>query len=148
MLEQLHTQQLVTRVDGDGAGDMVNAVATGEPDGRLAILLWNGTVDVSKAGGDRLLDRHIELTFADLPAAGYRLRHRRLDEQHSDLNATAARVLDGSEWPDEAGWRALREGDRLVDLEPPAGVQPVDRTLRLTFEMPMPSLSLIELVPE
>ena len=148
MLEQLHTQQLVTRVHGDGAGDMVNAVATREPDGRLAILLWNGTVDVSKAGGDRLLDRHLDLTFTELPAATYRVRHRRLDEQHSNLNATAARVLDGSEWPDEAGWRELRDEDRLVDLEPPAGVQPVDRTLRLAFEIPMPSLSLIELVPE
>jgi xylan 1,4-beta-xylosidase len=131
---------------------MVNAVATSDPDGRLAILLWNGTVDVAKAGGDRLLDRlldrHVDLTFVDLPATRYRVRHRRLDEQHSNLIPTATAILAGHEWPDEAGWHALREADRLVDLEPLAHVRAAARTLHLMFEMPMPSLSLIELEPE
>lgn len=148
MLEQLRSLRLLTRVEGDGAGDMVNAVATSDPDGRLAILLWNGTVDVAKAGGDRLLDRHIDLTFVDLPATRYRVRHRRLDEQHSNLIPTATVILAGHEWPDETGWHALREADRLVDLEPLAHVRAAARTLHLMFEMPMPSLSLIELEPE
>jgi hypothetical protein len=45
--------------EGDGAGDMVQAVATRSPDGHIAIVAWNGTVDVTKAAGDRLLDRSI-----------------------------------------------------------------------------------------
>jgi xylan 1,4-beta-xylosidase len=148
MLGQLRSLRLLTRVEGDGAGDMVNAVATSDPDGCLAVLVWNGTVDVAKAGGDRLLDRYIDLTFADLPATRYRVRHRRLDEQHSNLIPEATAILAGRDWPDEAGWHVLREADRLVDLEPLAHVRPVASALHLTFEMPMPSLSLIELEPE
>ena len=149
MLEQLHPERLAVRVDGDGAGDMVNVIATRDVDGRLAILVWNGTVDVAKFGGDPLLDRHVDISVVDLPAAGYRIRHRRLDEQHSNVNHTWAQPSSGARaWPDEAGWRSLREADRLVDLEPPKHTHPADRTLRVAFELPMPGLSLIELTPE
>ncbi len=58
-------------VDGDGAGDMVNAVASIDADATLAIVVWNGTVDVTKSGGDPRLDRDVELIVTDL--AGPRL---------------------------------------------------------------------------
>jgi xylan 1,4-beta-xylosidase len=147
MLEQLHPRRLATEVEGDGAGDMVNAVATRDEAGNVVIVVWNGTVDVSKAGGDPLLDRHIELVLSDAPADRYGVRHRRLDELHSNLNASWARLSDGRAWPDAAGWDALHDADRLEDLEPPRSVDAEHGELRLQFELPMPAVSLIELQP-
>jgi xylan 1,4-beta-xylosidase len=147
MLEQLGDHRLETHVDGDGAGDMVNAVASAGTDGAVVIVLWNGTVDVTKSGGDERLDRDVELTVTDLPAGAYRLRHRRLDEEHSNLNATWERIAAGRPWPDETGWQALIAEDRLADLVPPSDVQPVDGTVRVGFALPMPAVSLIELLP-
>ena len=150
MLEQLRPMRLAAVVEGDGAGDMVNAVATRDHDGGLALVVWNGTVDVTKAGGaplGPLLDRHIHVTVSDLPAPNYHVRHRRLDEQHSNLNLSWARISAGRAWPDETGWSTLREEDHLVDLEPAAPVRLENRRLDLTFELPMPGISLIELEP-
>jgi xylan 1,4-beta-xylosidase len=148
MLEQLLPQRIVVGVTGDGAGDMVDAVATRDGGGRMSIVVWSATADVTKAAGDRLLDRHIELVVEGVPAGGYRIRHRRLDETHSNLNAIWGRIADGRAWPDDSEWRTLHELDRLEDLEPVHTLHPHDGTLTLEFELPMPAVSLIELVPE
>ena len=126
---------------------MVDAVATRDPDGRVALVLWNGTVDVSKSGGDRLLDRRVDLAIDGLPADRYRLRHRRLDERHSNINRAWDELRDGAPWPDADGWAALHEADRLDDLEPPRDVSPDGGAVHLTVELPMPAVSLIELHP-
>ena len=148
MLEQLGEQRLEALVDGDGAGDMVNAVATADLDGTVTIVLWNGTVDVSKAAGNfPLLDRHVALMLTDLPSSGYRLRHRRVDERHSNLNATWDRIAAGRSWPDEPAWRTLAAEDELADLEPPTDVVAGAGTLILRFDVPMPAVSLIQLTP-
>jgi xylan 1,4-beta-xylosidase len=147
MLEQLGDQRLDVVVDGDGAGDMVNAVASIDSDATLAIVVWNGTVDVTKSGGDQRLDRDVEVTVTDLAAAAYRVRHRRVDEDHSNLNATWSRVSAGRPWPDDAGWRTLIAEDHLADVVPPRDVEPVNGSIHLQFALPMPAVSLIELVP-
>ena len=147
MLEQLRADRLAVRVTGDGAGDMVNAVATRDDDGTVAIVVWNGTVDVTKSGGDELLDRRIDLTLANLAAGGYRIRHRRLDERHSNLNARWERIAAGRAWPDDDEWATLHDADQLEDLEPPRDVPADDGTVRLSFDLPMPAVSLVELVP-
>ena len=147
MLEQLHPQRLTAAMQGDGAGDMVNAVATCDVDGRVAIVLWNCTVDVSKVGGDPLLDRRVELTVDGLDAPGYRLRHRRLDEDHSNLNAAWAARSGGRAWPEDGDWDALRERDQLELIEPERVVHPDGGAVRLHVELPMPAVSLLELEP-
>jgi xylan 1,4-beta-xylosidase len=147
MLEQLGSQRLATSVDGDGAGDMVNAIASFDDRGRVAIVAWNGTVDVSKSGGDPLLDRAVSLTVNGLTAREYHLRHRRLDEQHSNVNAAWDRIAAGRPWPDERDWQTLRAGSQLSDLDAPRDVEVVDGAVRLEFELPMPAVSLIELDP-
>ncbi len=147
MLEQLGDQRLHVTVDGDGAGDMVNAVASINADGTVAIVVWNGTVDVTKSAGDDRLDRDVELVITELPASVYRFRHRRLDEQHSNLNATWEGIAAGQPWPDDAGWQALFTADSLADIAPPSDVQPADGNVRIQFALPMPAVSLIELSP-
>jgi xylan 1,4-beta-xylosidase len=147
MLEQLGAERLSVSIDGDGAGDMVDALATSDPDGRLAVLAWNVTVDVSKADGDPRLDLRVEVALTGLTAARYRLRHRRLDERHSNLVTAWHAIADGRDWPDEEGWRSLRESDRLEDLEPERELEARDGSVTLAFDLPMPAISFLELTP-
>jgi xylan 1,4-beta-xylosidase len=146
ILELLGERELQTAIHGDGAGGLVEAWATRDTDGRIAIALWNGTIDQSKAAGDPLLDRQAAVRIGGLPAAtAWRVRHRRVDATHSNIVAAA----DDSDWPDEDGWRRLRAADRLDDLEADRTVRVgADGELALEFDLPMPSVSLLELLPE
>ena len=146
ILELLGEREVQAGLTGDGAGGLVEAWASKDPDGRIAIALWNGTIDQSKADGDPLLDRTIAMTVAGLGGApAWRVRHSRIDPAHSNI---AAR-WDGGAWPDEVGWRRLRAGDHLDELEPERRVEiGADGTVEFEFELPMPSVSLVELLPE
>ena len=148
MMEQLLPGRLATSVTGDGAGDMVQAIGSRDDDGRIAILAWNGTVDVTKAAGDARLARSASLAVHGLGAPGYRLRHRRLDETHSNLVASWAEIGGGADWPDDAQWERLAGANRLEELEAERGVDASSGSIELSFELPMPSISLIELTPE
>ena len=148
ILEQLLAERLATAVEGDGAGDMVQAIGSRAEDGRIAIVAWNGTVDVTKAGGARQLDRSVTLRVSGLSADRYRLRHRRLDGLRSNLVARWAEVGGGdADWPNDEQWAALHDLDRLEDLEPERRVTPRGGDIELAFDLPMPSISLLELEP-
>jgi xylan 1,4-beta-xylosidase len=146
MLERLGDEELATETGGDGAGSLVEAWATRSSDGRVAIALWNGTLDQSKATGDPALDRSVNLVVDGLAAGTYDLRHHRVDGDHSNIIRTWER-LGGPDWPDDAGWARLREADRLETLERPRHVRAADGHVALAFDLPMPAMSLIELVP-
>jgi xylan 1,4-beta-xylosidase len=147
MLEQLHDGRVPVSVEGDGAGDMVQALGSRSDDGRIAVVAWNGTVDVSKAAGDARLDRSVQLRLDGLANVPYRLRHRRLDERHSNIVRTWMQIGGGAEWPTAEQWTELEERDALEDLDPQREVTATDGALELSFELPMPSISLIELSP-
>ncbi|MBA2265389.1 MAG: xylan 1,4-beta-xylosidase [Chloroflexi bacterium] len=147
MLEQLLPERVAVAVTGDGAGDMVQAIGSRADDGRVTVLVWNGTVDVSKARGDPLLDRETSLTISGLTAAHYRLHHRRLDEVHSNLARAWADIGGTADWPDEDQWQELAARNHLEDLEEEQPVEITDGSLELAFDLPMPSVSLLELEP-
>ena len=144
ILERLGEQELRTSIDGDGAGGLVEAWATRDPDGRVAIALWNGTIDQSKAEGDSLLDRSIRLAIRGLAPGPACVRHRRVDTNHSNISAH----WDGGDWPDATAWTRLRSADHLDELEPERRITVGhEGHLQLDFELPMPSVSLIEVLP-
>ncbi len=148
MLEQLLPERVAVTVTGDGAGDMVQAIASRADDDRITIVAWNGTVDVTKADGDTLLDRSVALRVTDLPEGRYRLRHRRLDHAHSNLVAAWADIGGGTaDWPDAGQWQELAARDRLEELERERTIDVTDGSVELSFELPMPSVSLVELDP-
>ena len=131
-------------LSGDGGGGLVDAWATRDRNGRLAIAIWNGTIDQSKANGDKLLDRNVRLEVAGLEPGPVHIRHRRIDAEHSNI----ARHWTGGDWPDEAGWTRLHALDRLDELEP-SRTRDVSATGRLDveFDLPMPAVSLLEILP-
>jgi len=148
MLERLGDQTVAVELRGDGAGSLVDAWATREPSGRTAILLWNGTIDQSKVDGDALLDRVVELTIEGLPAgSSHTLIHWRVDEAHSNI-VRIWQERGGGDWPDAAAWEALHAADRLEELEPARTVRAERGRVQLAFPLPMPSVSLIELMPD
>jgi len=146
MLERLADEVIPSRVDGDGAGGLVDAWATRDAAGRVAIIVWNGTLDQSKAAGAAALDRDVSVTVSGLRSGEYELRHHRLDARHSNILAVWE-GLGAPDWPDEAGWAHLRTADRLDLLEPPRSVRPDDGRVEVGFGLPMPSVSLVELIP-
>lgn len=148
MMEQLLPRRVAATVIGDGAGDMVQAIGSRDDDGRIAVLAWNGTVDVTKAGGEPLLDRSATLRLDGLDRDRYRLRHRRLDETRSNLVASWAEIGAGADWPDESQWQRLAARNHLEELEPERVVEAASGSIELAFDLPMPSVSLIELTPE
>ncbi|MEV4809074.1 GH39 family glycosyl hydrolase [Micromonospora avicenniae] len=150
MLEQLGEVELPARLTGDGADTLVRVWPSMDPEtGRVAAVAWNGTLDQSvldRPEQRRRLDRTVRMALGGLDRGAYELRHRRLDDQTSNLAATARRLgVDG--WPTEEQWIALRTTDTLAEAEPPVTVTPDDGRLTLTLTLPMPSLSLLELTP-
>ncbi|MEP6679947.1 MAG: xylan 1,4-beta-xylosidase [Chloroflexota bacterium] len=147
MLEQLADQQLDTSIEGDGAGDMLDAVATRDDTGRVGLLAWNIAIDSSQADGNPLLDRRLTVEVHGLEARAYRLRHRRVDRQHSNLAGTW-QAMGGREWPTDEQWLALREANQLEELEPGRRFEVTDGAVTLEIDLPMPAISLLELLPE
>jgi xylan 1,4-beta-xylosidase len=152
MLERLGSAELPATLAGDGGGSLVEGWGGRDPDGRIALALWNGTLDQSKIDRAPMLDRRVTVRFDGLEERGYELRHWRVDATHSNVAARWA-ALSGqpsggtADWPDEAGWEALREADTLEELEPARPVTAAEGTLEVTFDLPNPAVSLIELVP-
>jgi xylan 1,4-beta-xylosidase len=89
----------------------------------------------------------VSLRVEGLAGTAYRLRHYRVDLERSNIAAVWAAMSGGADWPDEAQWAALREADRLEELAPPRQVMAAGGAVELAFDLPMPSLSLVELHP-
>jgi xylan 1,4-beta-xylosidase len=146
MLERLGQDELASELDGDGAGSLVEAWASGDADGRVAIAVWNGTLDQSKGASVRALGRAITLEVEGLRSRAFELRHYRVDARHSNIVRTWKR-LGRPDWPDDAGWVHLRSADHLETLGRPRRVRADRGRLELEFNLPMPGISLVELVP-
>ncbi|MGH8825568.1 MAG: GH39 family glycosyl hydrolase [Jiangellaceae bacterium] len=147
LLERLGVSRLEVTAAGDGGGSLVEALAAGRDDGTVAVLVWNGTLDQTKAGGDSALERTVRISVSGLADGSYRLSHHRVDAERSNVSGAWARIGGGAAWPDERQWAELRAADRLEDLHPPETVQPVDGSVVVEFDLPMPGISFLELTP-
>lgn len=148
LAERLGEHEVAVTLDGDGAGGMVEAWAARAEDGRVGVLVWNGTLDQSKAGGSEMLGRRVELQVCGLVGAAFELRHYRVDSSHSNIAAAWQRLSSGADWPTSEQWGALRSADRLDEYEPARHLSPSDGTVALSFDLPMPGVTLVELVPD
>jgi xylan 1,4-beta-xylosidase len=114
------------------------------------VLVWNMTLDQTKASGDPVLSREVEVEVGGLTAgATYRLTHHRVDADHSNIASLWGRLRrDGQDWPDDDQWSALRAADRLDELEPARDVvASTAGVVQVAFELPMPGASFVELTP-
>jgi xylan 1,4-beta-xylosidase len=144
LAQRLGDVELPVALDGDGAGGLVEAWAARTGDGRVGVLVWNGTLDHGRVGGDPVLHRQVEVRVAGLPESAYTVRHWRIDAEHSNLAGRWLALGGGADWPDEKQWRALAEHDAVEELAPPARVEPAGGAVELGLELPMPAVSYLE----
>lgn len=147
MLERLGSRRLAAALTGDGGGSLVEALAATSGT-ETSVLLWNLTLDQTKATGSEALARSVEVQVSGLATGQtYTLRHERVDQHHSNVAAAWGRLRrEGQEWPDEEQWAQLRAGDRLEHAEPERQVTAdADGVVTVEVELPMPSMSLLTL---
>lgn len=150
MLERLGSHRLAVSSSGDGGDSLVETVAASTDDGEVSVLLWNLTLDQSKAAGSPALGRDVEVEVGGLVAGSpYTLRHDRVDEDHSNVASAWARLREpGQAWPTDAQWETLRSADRLARLEPDRVVTADESgVVKVDVVLPMPSMSQLTLVP-
>jgi xylan 1,4-beta-xylosidase len=148
LLAGMGAHELGVEVEGDGAGGLVEAIATREAGGRIGVLVWNTTLDQSRIHGGRHLDREVRLRI-DVPAGtSYMVTHHRIDEEHSNIVAAWERLRGTADWPDDSQWRTLRQQNTLDELYPVSrDASAAGGPLTFGFTLPMPGISYLELVP-
>ncbi len=143
LAEQLGDDLLDCELAGDGAGVLIQALASTRPDGVIDLLIWNGTINAELMGGDPRLARTIEITLAGLDESEYQAVVARVDQEHSNVLAGYPEDVD---WPDAELWRQLRAADRLSEQELPA--VPVENgSAQLELSVPMPGIARVRLTP-
>jgi xylan 1,4-beta-xylosidase len=141
LAEHMGDEVLAAHLHGDGAGTLVQAWATRHSDGTIDILAWNGTINAEVSGGDRRLNREVEVTVTGLGPGTYQAWLARVDQRHSNVMAHCPPDVT---WPDQQLWARLREADGLHTERLP------DLTLdghaaRFRFHLPMPGVARIRL---
>ncbi|GAA4696804.1 GH39 family glycosyl hydrolase [Phytohabitans rumicis] len=147
LAQRLGDTELPATVDGDGAGGLVEAWPARSPDGTVTVLVWNGTLDHTKAAGDERLDRRVTVRIAGLAAPAYRMRHWRVDAAYSNVAARWRAMGAGRDWPDDRQWAALRGADRIDEPEQPRDVAPAGGLVQVDLDLLMPAISCLELTP-
>jgi xylan 1,4-beta-xylosidase len=143
LAHELGTELVELRLEGDGAGALVDGWAARTEDGTVRVLLWNGTLNQAQSTGAPLLDRTVELSVRGLEAARYDVSLARVDLQRSNVLQTWSGEGD---WPTDEEWEQLRAADRLHEEDlGERGAE--DGELTFTLELPMPGVARLRLTP-
>jgi xylan 1,4-beta-xylosidase len=147
LLDRLGDDRLEVSAEGDGAAGLVSTLAARDGDG-VGVLVWNSSLDQSRIPADELLARDVTLTVDGLADGSYRVSHWRVDEEHSNVFA-AWRDHGGADrdWPEGDEWDRLRTADELVELEPERTLDAVEGAVTVSFLLPQPGISFVELRP-
>jgi L-iduronidase len=125
-------------VSGAGeAGDDVGVIATRREDKQVAVLVYNSRDRIMSSGATPA-----HLTLEQLPFQEAMLAHYRIDEQHGDP-FTAWEAAGAPDFPPAPVMQHMRERQELELLHEPRVVQPDNGRIELTFDLPLPSVSLI-----
>ncbi|GAA1588689.1 GH39 family glycosyl hydrolase [Kribbella karoonensis] len=136
LLSRLGPVELPVTYDGDGGGSLVEAWASRDRD-RIAVLLWNLTLDQTKAAGDRALTRTVRVQLPGVDPT-WQVSTTALAIGTADVATAAAGLPD---WPSDAELADLAERTQLVTAAAEWDGSSVEVTL------PMPSAVLLELRP-
>lgn len=136
LLSRLGPVELPVSVSGDGGGSLVEVWASRDGD-RIAVLLWNLTLDQTKAEGAPELSRtvHVQLPGVD---PSWTATATTLAVGVGDVAAAAAGLGD---WPTDEQLAELAERTKLVST--PLAWSPSGLDLTMT----MPSAVLLEIAP-
>jgi xylan 1,4-beta-xylosidase len=143
LAQELGTDLVELRLDGDGAGGLVDGWATRAEDGTVSVLLWNGTLNQRQSTGAPRLDRDVEVRVEGLEPSKYAVSLARVERERSNVLQTWS---GGADWPSDEEWERLREADRLEEDD--LGELPAHGgSLALRLELPMPGVARLRLAP-
>ncbi|GAA1588898.1 hypothetical protein GCM10009804_51210 [Kribbella hippodromi] len=136
LLSRLGPVELPVTTSGDGGGSLVEAWASRDRD-RIAVLLWNLSLDQTKADGASELTRTVQVQLPGVDPS-WQVTATTLAIGTADLVNAAAGLGD---WPTDEELTDLAERTKLTTV--PLDFQ--NGTVELT--LPMPSAVLLELKP-
>ncbi|GAA0620686.1 xylan 1,4-beta-xylosidase [Kribbella sandramycini] len=138
LLSRLGPVELPVTLSGDGGGSLIEAWASRDRD-RIAVLLWNLTLDQTKADGAPELTRtvHVQLPGVD---PSWQVSATTLGIGAGDLVAATAE-LGITDWPTGAQLAELAERSRMISTP----LELRDGAVEVT--LPMPYAVLLELTP-
>lgn len=144
LAERLGTDELAVELSGDGAGGLIEAWAARAEDGTVGVLIWNLGLFQDTADGNAALNRTVELRVDGLTTATHRVRHYRVDRTHSNIQRVWEK-LGGGDWPTETQWEQLKAANVLEELPPRQQIVPDSSTAIVSFSLPMPGVSYLEI---
>jgi xylan 1,4-beta-xylosidase len=129
--------------DGSSMPEEVDVLASRTDDGVVAALVWRHTDDQYQTTEQ---ETTVSLTVRNLPSGSYRLRHYRIDADHSNSH-TQWKSLGSPQDPtgDELAQITARQG--LEEFEPARTVEAESGRLSLDVSLPLPAASLLVLEP-
>lgn len=149
LLERLGESRIAVTAHGDGAGSLVNCIATRDDSSCTGVLIWNSTLDQGGIAGNPLLARRVELAVERLRPGRYVVRHWRVDETHSNVfahwHAMGGAAMD---WPTPEQWEELALADTLDELGDAVTVEVSSGPVEVSFNLPQPGISYLEIRPE
>jgi xylan 1,4-beta-xylosidase len=140
-LHMLGTSRILIKAEGT----TLNGIATYNHD-KVSILLYNSLYDRDKENGDSKFDRIINFSVNNIPWPRVSLKHYRIDEKRSNA-FSAWKDMGAPQNCNEEQLEYLREKMDLETIEVLDSVDTIRGKLKSCFEMPMPSVSLIEITP-
>lgn len=130
--------------DGSSMPEEVDALATVEEDGTLAILVWRHTDDQYQRDA---ASTAVEIAVSGLGSRNYRLTHHRIDRAHSNAH-TIWHSLGSPADPSDQEISLIQARQGLEELEPGREVRPdAAGKLSISVSLPLPAVSMLIFTP-
>ena len=127
------------RGDGSSMAEEVDVLASRDAAGTLAAIVWRHTDDQYQTSA---AETPVAVTVGNLPAGSYRLRHYRIDAEHSNAH-TRWQALGSPQDPTDEQLAEIRSRQGLEEYEPARLVHPSAGQVSLELQLPLPSASLL-----
>ncbi|NUR95071.1 MAG: glycoside hydrolase [Kribbellaceae bacterium] len=128
--------------DGSSMPEEVDALGSRADDGTVAVLIWRHIDDQYQTSDD---ETPVRVVLRNVPAGEYRLRHRRIDADHSN-SFTVWQQLGSPQDPTPPELAAIHARQGLEDFDAERNLT-VAGDLTLDVSLPLPSASLLVLEP-
>jgi xylan 1,4-beta-xylosidase len=121
----------------------VDVLAAKSPDGAVTALVWRHDDDQHR---NEQAQRPVRVTIRGLGSGPVLVRQWRIDAAHGNTYQ-AWRALGAPDYPSQADIERVADAGRLRQFEPERLELPSDGEITMDLSLPLPSVSLLELIP-
>jgi xylan 1,4-beta-xylosidase len=129
--------------DGSSMPEEVDVLASREENGTVAALVWRHTDDQYQTSEQ---ETPVALAVRNLPGKSYRVRHYRIDAEHSNAH-TRWKELGEPQDPTDAELAQIKARQGLEELEPARTIDANEGRIDVEVTLPLPAASLLVLEP-